>query len=152
MSTGPESLLATARERAARSDLPYFGAVTPLEAAALLRARPEARVIDVRTQPEWDYVGHIPGSTLIEWNTYPTGARNARFVQELTEAVPDRDTPVLFLCRSGQRSDGAARAAQAAGFKHAMNILEGFEGPKDGEGHRNTVGGWRKAGLPWEQG
>jgi hypothetical protein len=34
----------------------------------------------------------------------------------------------------------------------AFNVLEGFEGPKDGEGHRGTLGGWRKAGLPWVQG
>jgi hypothetical protein len=32
------------------------------------------------------------------------------------------------------------------------NILEGFEGDKDANGHRNNIGGWRKAGLPWIQG
>ena len=152
MSTDPQALLARARERAAQAKLAYFGAVTPAEAAALLQASPEARLIDVRTEAEWDYVGHIPDTTHIEWNTYPTGERNPRFLQELTQAVPDRDAPVLFLCRSGQRSDAAARTAQMAGFKRAMNILEGFEGQKDAEGHRNTMGGWRKSGLPWEQG
>jgi len=152
VTTEAQALLARARERAAQANLPYFGAVTPAEAAALLRASPEARLIDVRTEAEWDYVGHIPDTTHIEWNTYPSGERNPRFLQELTQAVTDQEAPVLFLCRSGQRSDAAARAAQRAGFKHAMNILEGFEGQKDAEGHRNTVGGWRKAGLPWEQG
>ena len=33
----------------------------------------------------------------------------------------------------------------------AFNVLEGFEGPHDAEGHR-TVGGWKVAGLPWRQG
>jgi hypothetical protein len=31
-------------------------------------------------------------------------------------------------------------------------VLEGFEGDRDARGRRNTVGGWRLAGLPWEQG
>jgi hypothetical protein len=29
--------------------------------------------------------------------------------------------------------------------------VEGFEGPLDERHHRNTVSGWRKEGLPWEQ-
>jgi rhodanese-related sulfurtransferase len=56
------------------------------------------------------------------------------------------------LCRSGHRSDSAARAATAAGYTRAFNVLEGFEGNKDAEGHRGSLGGWRKAGLPWVQG
>jgi hypothetical protein len=42
-------------------------------------------------------------------------------------------------------------AATEAGWSEAYNILEGFEGDKDGDGHRNVSGGWRKAGLPWVQ-
>ena len=38
-----------------------------------------------------------------------------------------------------------------AGWKETYNVLEGFEGDKDADGHRNTVGGWRNAGLPWVQ-
>jgi len=58
----------------------------------------------------------------------------------------------MFLCRSGARSHQAAQAAMQAGYANAYNILEGFEGDKDANGHRNTVGGWRFAGLPWIQG
>jgi rhodanese-related sulfurtransferase len=50
------------------------------------------------------------------------------------------------------RSHQAAIAATQAGWKEAYNILEGFEGDKDANGHRGTLGGWRKAGLPWIQG
>ncbi|HEY2865279.1 MAG TPA: rhodanese-like domain-containing protein [Casimicrobiaceae bacterium] len=152
MSASRESVLATARRRAADASLPYFGAVTPIEARALLDADPGARLVDVRTRAEWDYVGRVPGSVLIEWNSYPDGARNPRFLDELRSAVADTAAPVLFLCRSGQRSDGAARVATAAGYKCAFNVLEGFEGKKDAEGHRGNLGGWRKAGLPWVQG
>ena len=49
------------------------------------------------------------------------------------------------------RSHGAALAAAAAGYVHAYNILEGFEGDLDVDHHRGTLGGWRMRGLPWLQ-
>jgi rhodanese-related sulfurtransferase len=152
MTSVGETVLAAAQKRRADLELPYYGAVLPGEAQALLAAFPNARLIDVRTRPEWEYVGHVPGSILIEWTTYPTGARNPQFLDELRAAATDPDAPLLFFCRSGQRSDSAARAAAAAGYTMAFNMLEGFEGLKDAEGHRGTLGGWRKAGLPWVQG
>ena len=75
MSIDSDQLLAAAR-RSGRRGLPYFGAMTPRDAHALLEAMPDARMIDVRTRAEWDYVGHVPGGVLIEWNTYPDGTRN----------------------------------------------------------------------------
>ena len=45
-----------------------------------------------------------------------------------------------------------ANLAVASGFTNAYNILEGFEGDKDASGHRNKIGGWRHASLPWTQG
>jgi rhodanese-related sulfurtransferase len=152
MSRPVEDVLAAAQQRAAALGLSYFGAVTSEEAHTLVAGLPNARIIDVRTRPEWDFVGHIPHTVLIQWNTYPTGARNPGFLDELKAVAPDPETPLLFLCRSGQRSDGAARVAAAAGYRKAFNITDGFEGARDGEGHRGTLGGWRKAGLPWVQG
>lgn len=150
---GPmDEILAAAQKRAREEGLSYFGALTPLEAYALLAADPSAHLIDVRTRAEWDYVGRVPGSTLIEWNSYPSGTRNPAFLDQLQGRMENRQVPVLFICRSGQRSDSAARVAAAAGYAMAFNVLEGFEGPKDGDGHRGTLGGWRNAGLPWVQG
>lgn len=147
-----DTILDAAQQRAREAGLPYFGAITPTEAHALVSGLANSKLIDVRTRAEWDYVGRVPGSFLIEWNTYPDGARNSRFLDELRRHCPDPATPVLFFCRSGHRSDGAARVAKAAGYAMAFNVLEGFEGDKDKEGHRGTLGGWRKAGLPWVQG
>jgi rhodanese-related sulfurtransferase len=146
------SILAAAQRRAVDRDLPYSGAVTPTEAGALLAALPGALLIDVRTRAEWDYVGRVPGSILVEWNTYPEGARNPAFLDQLRGAAADVDAPVLFLCRSGQRSDQAARTAKAAGYSRAFNVLEGFEGDKDASGQRGHLNGWRNARLPWTQG
>src|SRR2546425_9090792 len=78
-----ESILAQAKQRAEAMNLPYAGALLPLEVHTLMQNVPGAKLIDVRTQAEWDYVGHVPESVLIEWNTYPSGQRNPRFVEQL---------------------------------------------------------------------
>ena len=147
-----ERIFAAAHERAQKDCLPYFGAVSPSDAYAVIKAVPNARLIDVRTRAEWDYVGHVPESSLLEWNAYPDGRRNPEFLPELRVKAPNPEAPVFFLCRSGQRSDSAARVAAAAGYSKAFNVLEGFEGDKDAQGQRGKLGGWRKAGLPWTQG
>jgi len=148
----PEQILARARERAERMGLPYAGAVTPLEAAALLQGDPGAKLVDVRTRAELEWVGRPPGAVFVEWNTWPGGARNPEFERALLAKVPDKTRPVLFLCRSGGRSHHAAMVAETVGYPLALNVLEGFEGDKDANGHRGTVGGWKVAGLPWIQG
>ncbi|MCE4265061.1 rhodanese-like domain-containing protein [Rhodococcus globerulus] len=136
----------------------YAGDLTPEQAWELLRENPEAVLVDVRTDAEWKYVG-IPDVTSlgnsavqIEWVSYPNGARNDNFVDELKESgvVPGSGKPVIFLCRSGQRSIGAAESATAAGIGPSYNVLDGFEGGMDADGHRGVVG-WRAVGLPWRQ-
>lgn len=138
----------SAAERARQRGLRYAGALLPAEAWQLMQAG--ARLVDVRTQPELAYVGRIPGSAAVEWQTWPGGRPNPEFLAELAALVP-KDQPVMFICRSGARSHAAAEAAMQAGWREAYNVLEGFEGDKDEHQHRNTKNGWRKAGLPWTQ-
>ena len=144
-----ETIRKRAADRAKQKGLSYAGAVTPVEAHALMRAG--ARLVDVRTKPEVQYVGRVPGSIPVEWETYPGNVPNPKFLEQLAEAVEPGET-LLFLCRSGARSDSAATTAAKAGWPDSYNVLEGFEGAKDAEQHRGTLGGWRKAGLPWVQG
>src|SRR5882672_6394147 len=122
-----------AAERSRKLGLPYAGALLPAEAHKLMQAG--AKLVDVRTKPELLYVGKVPGSLAVEWQTYPGNRENPEFLAELSAAVP-KDTPVMFLCRSGARSHSAADAATRAGWKEAYNVLEGFEGDKDGAQHR----------------
>ncbi len=144
-------ILNLARERGVALERPYQGELTPREAYDLLQLAPGAKIVDVRTRAEWDWVGRVPNAVEIEWNQYPGGVRNPNFVTELKRQV-DPEAMVVFLCRSGVRSIGAATAASEAGYNNCYNVLEGFEGDKDANGHRGNIGGWRKAGLPWIQG
>lgn len=144
-------LLKTAQARAKELQLPYAGALTPTEAWEVLQQSPGARLVDVRTKAEWDWVGRVPNAVEIEWQSYPGSQPNPHFVEQLKHALPSEGI-VLFMCRSGVRSSAAATAATAAGYASCYNVLHGFEGDKDANNHRNNVNGWRAEGLPWVQG
>ena len=148
--TSINEILATARERAKRLGLPYSGALSPREAHELQQHAPGSRLVDVRTRAELDWVGRIPFAVEVEWVTYPGNQPNQHFLQQLKQQV-DVESLVMFICRSGVRSHAAAMAAVQVGYTEIYNVLEGFEGDKDVQGHRGTVGGWRHAGLPWLQ-
>ena len=145
-----DETLKKARDRAKQMGLPYSGALTPAEANEVWREASGAKLVDVRTRAEWDYVGRIPGAVEVELLTYPGTRPNTSFMQDLERQV-DKKSPVLFICRSGGRSHNAAMLASQAGYSDCYNVLEGFEGDRDQAGHRNTTGGWRAAGLPWTQ-
>ena len=144
------AILELARHRGESLKLPYSGAVTPVEAWELLQNAPGTRLVDVRTQAEWHWVGRVPHAVEIEWMKWPERQQNTHFLTELKTQV-DKESMVLFLCRSAQRSHLAAILANEQGWNSCYNILEGFEGEKDVNGQRNNIGGWRKAALPWTQ-
>jgi rhodanese-related sulfurtransferase len=144
-------ILKRAEQRAQEGDLPYKGALLPSEAYAIMNTMPEAKLVDVRTKAEWDWVGRIPNAIEIEWASYPGMQPNQNFVSQLEEKV-DPEALVMFICRSGGRSHSAAAIAAQAGYENSYNVLEGFEGDKDATGQRNKISGWRFAGLPWKQG
>jgi rhodanese-related sulfurtransferase len=145
-----EAIFKAARERARAQGLPYEGSLLPAEAHAILQNQTGAKLVDVRSRAELDFVGRVPGSVEIEWKSYPGMRPNPQFVDQLKQHVP-ADAVVMFLCRSGGRSHETAAAAAQAGYRDAYNVLEGFEGDRDAGGHRNTTGGWRARGLPWSQ-
>ena len=140
------------------ADSRYAGDIDVNTAHDMLRADPKAVLVDVRTEPEWEYVGRPDLSgigrepVLIPWKHWPEMKQRATFADDVRAAGIGQDQPILLLCRSGQRSRDAAIVLTEAGFATCFNIADGFEGPKDPEGHRNTVAGWRAAGLPWVQG
>ncbi|MEJ7929048.1 rhodanese-like domain-containing protein [Ramlibacter sp. AN1015] len=126
----------------------YAGDVTPATAHDWCQ-RGDAVLVDVRTDAEREWVGFVPGAAAVAWKHWPGMAFNPDFEAQLRAAVP-AGKKALMMCRSGVRSVAAARRATELGLE-AYNILEGFEGDADAEGHRNTVGGWRRRGLPWRQ-
>ena len=137
----PREVLARAARRALEMGLGYAGCVTPREAHGL-RESGAATIVDIRTRPEWQFVGHVPEAPLVEWPRSGESSELAAFVAEIRARFDPRQR-LLFICRSGVRSHYAAELLAQEGFAHAYNVLEGFEG--DGGAGRN---GWRAAGLP----
>ncbi|WP_419897907.1 rhodanese-like domain-containing protein [Roseomonas sp. USHLN139] len=131
--------------------------ITPRATWEALRSDPEAALIDVRTNAEWNFVGFPDLSEagkeplMISWQVFPSMQVNTAFADHLRKAGLTPLHKLYFLCRSGARSLAAAQAAQAAGFAQSFNISDGFEGPPDAEGHRGQVAGWKAEGLPWRQ-
>ena len=142
-------------------DMGYAADVTAIEAYELLRSRKDSVLVDVRTQAEWSYVGLPDLSELgrevvqLEWQRYPTMAINENFVSALSAELQRRgtpaDAPILFLCRSGARSQAAARIMTEHGFTNCLNVADGFEGPLDAARHRGSRDGWKAQALPWRQ-
>jgi rhodanese-related sulfurtransferase len=131
--------------------------VPPQQVWEALQENPNAQLVDVRTDVEWQFVG-VPDlvsigkqAVLVSWQTYPALTLNANFTQQLKQTGFTPEHHIYFICRSGQRSHAAAEAAQAAGYPHAYNVAEGFEGAVDPNGHRGIMEGWKAAGLPWRQ-
>ena len=126
----------------------YAGDISPALAWQWLQAG-QAVLVDVRTDAEREWVGFVPGAIALAWKQWPGMAINPGFDEGIVAAVPTGHKAML-LCRSGVRSVAAARRAAELGVE-AYNILEGFEGHPNPDGHRNQLAGWRQRGLPWRQ-
>jgi rhodanese-related sulfurtransferase len=123
----------------------------PKQSWALMESNASAVMIDVRTFGEHSFVGHPPKAIHIAWKEFPGMQLNTAFLEQVQQHVPDKTVPVLLLCRTGVRSVEAAKALDAAGYQHIINIVSGFEGAIDADKHRGNIDGWRFSGLPWEQ-
>jgi rhodanese-related sulfurtransferase len=136
----------------------YAGEITPAEAWQRLAQDPKVRLVDVRTQAEWNFVGQPDLSSLgrrlvrVSWQIFPGMVHNDDFAALLESEGVGRDDPVLLLCRSGVRSLAAAEYLTEIGFRECWNITDGFEGGLDDRSHRGALKGWKASGLPWTQG
>lgn len=137
----------------------YAGDVAAADAWNTLAAHPDAQLVDVRTEVEWNLIGQPDLAAIgktpvyVQWIT--AGGPNPNFVAELAEALKARqvppDAPLYFMCQSGGRSKIAAMQCTELGYRACYNVADGFEGQLDEHQHRNSVNGWKVAGLPWRQ-
>ena len=130
--------------------------LNPADVAKKLHSDETAVLIDVRSEIEFDYVGHAIGSANIPWKHLPENSLNLGFVQDVKTLLErtggDRsDRPIFLICRSGARSADAADKLAQAGYTNLTNVQEGFEGEIDQNGHRGRINGWRFRSLPWRQ-
>jgi len=126
--------------------------------------------LDVRTRAEAMYVGMAANvdalvpyvehqEMMMDWderrNIYQLEP-NPEFVQEVARRLKEKglnkSSPIILICRSGDRSAKAADILQMEGYAKVYSIAEGFEGDLAKEGAKvgqRVVNGWKNAGLPW---
>ena len=105
------------REEGAKNTASYQQ-ITAEEAKSMMEEQPDAVILDVREQDEYN-AGHIPDAVLL-----PVGTINE---ETAASAIPEKDTVVLVYCRSGNRSKTASQALVDLGY---TQIYE-FGGIKD---------------------
>jgi len=125
--------------------------ISPTQAHEILSSNSQAVLIDTRTFIEYSFVGHPIGAVHVPLKRPPNWEAFPDFVEQVEQHIPSKSIPVILMCRSGVRSLDAAKLLEQAGFQTLYNMDEGFEGDKDNNNHRGTLGGWRFHKLPWEQ-
>jgi rhodanese-related sulfurtransferase len=125
--------------------------------------------VDVRTRAEVTFVGmptvadaNIPYMEIDNfygWDEKKANFKmepNSGFVNAIEERLAgkglDKSAKIIVMCRSGDRSSGAANLLAKAGYQNVWSVVDGFEGDvaKDGpEAGKRAVNGWKNAKLPW---
>jgi rhodanese-related sulfurtransferase len=90
-------------------------ALPPAAARIALRDHAVDTVVDVRTDAEWA-AGHYPNAVHIPIQ---------ELTRKLSHQVPDRETRILFYCRTGHRAALAARIAADLGYGHTFYLAGG---------------------------
>ena len=132
--------------------------LSPREAYDILQSIPSALLIDIRSNMEFLFVGHPTDALHVPWIDEPDWEVNPDFVKEVRQLMlggvcdqGESTPPIILICRSGKRSVDAGNVLLEAGFHNVCHVDEGFEGDRDNDHHRSSVGGWRFRGLPWQQ-
>ena len=99
---------------------------------------------------EFLFIGHPVGAIHIGWMEDPDWDINPNFEKEI-EAEQTNNSPIIMICRSGNRSEKAGIQLLEAGLSNIYHVSDGFEGDRDDNNHRGTTNGWRFYDLPWEQ-
>ena len=86
--------------------------ISAQEAKDMMDKNEEVVIVDVRTQGEYDS-GHIEGAILIP---------NETIVNDRPEQLSDTDAIILVYCRSGNRSNTAAKKLINAGYRNVYDF------------------------------
>ncbi len=115
--------------------------ILSIEAQDMLNTVPDTYLLDVRTRPEYQFVGHPVGAYLFPYQFYSNelvkkadeywynfGEKNKHFMEEIAKLFKKTDN-LLVISRDGTRSALAAKDLVDAGFKNVYDVEDGFEGP-----------------------
>ncbi len=101
---------------------------TSIDAQQLQKLQKEnAPVIDIRTPGEWKETGVIPGAHKIMFFDEKGGYDVRKFLEELHKVAPDRNKPVILVCRTGSRTKVVGDfLSKQVGYKHVKDLKGGI--------------------------
>jgi len=101
---------------------------TSIDAQQLQKLQKEnAPVIDIRTPGEWKETGVIPGAHKIMFFDEKGGYDVRKFLEELHKVAPDRNKPVVLVCRTGSRTKVVGDfLSKQVGYKHVKDLKGGI--------------------------
>lgn len=99
----------------AQTQAAAYKTLTPQQAKERMEQNPQAVVLDVRTQEEYD-AGHLPNAVLL-----PVDLIEAKS-PEVTKVLPDKDAEIMVYCRSGKRAHRASQALADMGYTNVEHI------------------------------
>ena len=111
-----------------------------------IKEKPKSILLDVRTKEEWDQIGKPDGDkigikTFFLSSQFQGRIINENFIKEFEDLKIDKNSEILVMCGSGNRSQRAAELLAAKGFK-CLNVSDGFRG----DGGEKI--GWKNNQLP----
>lgn len=86
--------------------------ITPVAAQNQLIDSPETILLDVRTLEEYNEL-HIEGALLIP---------STEIKDRIETQIPDKSTPIIVYCRSGNRSKKASEQLISMGYRHVFDL------------------------------
>lgn len=137
--------------------------ISAQEAFELLKNDQNSALIDVRTFEEFNFVGFVNAASfnnrmvLLPWQLFPAMSENPEFAPALESALKKifadkaQEANLIFICRTGGRSNQAANYAKNLGYQNCSNLVGGFEGDLNQQEQRGQVNGWKAETLPWRQ-
>ena len=140
----PEQLVAIGKRTS-------LGLYVDARSAYRLRGRARERIVlvDVRDEAEVARAGRTPITEV--YAPYGDSGSLGALLRMLEQHEAGRDTVILLLSRSGERSAYVTEQLVYLGFQRVVNIVDGFEGDLNALGKR-SLNGWKNAGLPWIDG
>lgn len=138
--------------------------LSPKEAYDMMK-KEKALFIDVRTREEVNFLGmptiadanipYMEMDPMYSWNDKKSSFKlvpNSEFLSLVGERVKanglKKNSPIIVMCRSGDRSALAANLMAKAGYTKVYSVVTGYEGNMSKAGRR-SLDGWKNAGLPW---
>ena len=109
------------------------------EIKKFIEDNPNAVLLDVRTEDEWNTVGKPDTKVLGIKTHFITISQEPIFLESVKKNIDEKEK-VLVMCAAGGRSIIAANLLSNEGY-NTLNVSDGFSG-------NSQDPGWKNSGLP----